>query len=96
MRPHRVAQNTHPAIFTRLIEAREGDLSEAAARYLLSFRFDHRDTARVTELNEKASLGILTAEEEVEPDSYIHVGNLLAIMQSNARRALKATGSTHE
>lgn len=85
-------RNTDTAIFTRLIQAREDDLSAEAARYLMSFRFDENDIARVNELSEMARCGALSLEDEAELDSYIHVGNLLAIMQSNARRALKEPG----
>jgi hypothetical protein len=31
----------------------------------------------------------LTADEEIEFDGYLHVGNLLAVMKSKARLALK-------
>lgn len=87
-------RNTDTAIFARLIQAREEDLSAEAARYLMSFRFDENDVARVNELSEMASLGTLSPEDEAELDSYIHVGNLLAIMQSNARRALVESGTS--
>ena len=87
-------RNTDTAIFARLIQAREEDLSAEDARYLMSFRFDENDVARVNELSEMASLGTLSPEDEAELDSYIHVGNLLAIMQSNARRALVESGTS--
>jgi hypothetical protein len=38
---------------------------------------------------ERSEAGTLTAEEEKEFDGYLHVGNLLAVMQSKARLALK-------
>jgi hypothetical protein len=41
------------------------------------------------ELSESARNGTLSAAEEAELDSYIHVGNLLAVMQSKARQALR-------
>jgi hypothetical protein len=43
----------------------------------------------MNELSEAARGGKLTAEEQAELDSYIHVSNLLAIMQSKGRRALQ-------
>jgi hypothetical protein len=43
----------------------------------------------MNELSEVARQGKLTREEQAELDSYLHVGNLLAVMQSKARRALQ-------
>ena len=83
------APNTEAAILARLIQARQGDLSPGAAEYLLSVRFDDRDVERMNALSELAREGKLSLEEEAELDSYIHVGNLLAILQSMARRSLR-------
>jgi hypothetical protein len=41
-------------------------------------------------LAERARKGSLTAEEVAELDSYLHVGSLLSILQSKARRLLKS------
>ena len=43
----------------------------------------------MNELSELARQGKLTSEEQAELDSYLHVGNLLAVMQSKGRRALQ-------
>jgi hypothetical protein len=43
----------------------------------------------MNELSELARQGRLTREEQAELDSYVHVGNLLAVMQSKGRRALQ-------
>ncbi|MGA2132660.1 MAG: hypothetical protein ABSH50_10230 [Bryobacteraceae bacterium] len=40
------------------------------------------------QLAERSESGELTEEEGLEFDSYLHVGNLLAVMQSRARVAL--------
>jgi hypothetical protein len=66
------------------------DLSPDAANYLLSLRFDDSDISRMNELSELARLGTLSTADDSELDSYIHVSNLLAVMQSNARRSLRA------
>lgn len=85
--------NTEAAILARLIKLREGELSPGAAEYLLSIRFGDHDVARMNELSELAQQGKLTAQQQAELDSYIHVSNLLSVMQSEGRRALKR--STH-
>jgi hypothetical protein len=47
------------------------------------------DRQRMLQLAELSEAGTLTAEEQMEFDGYLHVGNLLAVMQSKARLALK-------
>ena len=81
--------NTEAAILSRVIQVEEGTLSRGAAEYLLSVRFGERDVARMKELSELARQGKLTTEEQAELDSYLHVSNLLAVMQSKGRRALQ-------
>ena len=57
--------------------------------FLLSIDFGKGDRQRMLQLAERSEAGTLTAEEQTEFDSYLHVGNLLAVMQSKARLALK-------
>ncbi|HEY6348916.1 MAG TPA: hypothetical protein VI636_05855 [Candidatus Angelobacter sp.] len=85
--------NTEAAILARVIQVGAEELSQGAAEYLLSIRFGEHDVARMNELSERARQGKLTSQEQAELDSYIHVSNLLAVMQSKGRRALKH--STH-
>ena len=44
------------------------------------------------DLSQKAQAGTLSPAEQEEIDEYIRVGTLLSILQSRARRALKAAG----
>jgi hypothetical protein len=87
---HYTSSNTEGAILARLIQngEEEEQLSRGAAEYLLSIRFG-RDIARMNELSELARQGKLTSQEQAELDSYLHVGNLLAVIQSKGRRALQ-------
>lgn len=85
-----VTPQTEAAILARLIERPQTDLSPGAAEYLLSIRFDDRDIARMNGLSELARQGTLTPQEQAELDSYIHVTNLIGVMQSKARRSLRA------
>ena len=48
------------------------------------------DEERVNELSAKARSGSLTDSEMQELDSYLHIGTLLGVMQSKARRLLKS------
>jgi len=76
------------AIWARLMEAPTGKLSPEAAEYILSIGFDQSDRDRMEQLAERSEAGTLTDEDRAELDSYLHVGNLLAVMQSRARLAL--------
>lgn len=80
--------NTEAAILARIIQVGE-ELSPGAAEYLLSIRFGEHDIARMNQLSELAREGKLSDQEQAELDSYIHVSNLLAVMQSKGRHALK-------
>jgi hypothetical protein len=81
--------NTEAAILARVIQVGEKELSRGAAEYLVSVRFGERDIARMNELSELGRQGKLTSQGQAELDSYLHVSNLLAIMQSKGRCALQ-------
>jgi hypothetical protein len=74
-----------------MIELEPEGLTQDAAPYLLRFRLDERDQSRLEELADRSQAGALTAEEEREFDSYLRFGNLLAVMQSRARRHVGLT-----
>jgi hypothetical protein len=78
----------------RLIESQPQELTPEAARYLLQFGFGESDQARMQDLADRSEAGTLTDFEGREFDSYQHVGNLLAFMQSRARLVLDGQSST--
>ena len=78
-------------LWTRLIRAHRDKLTPEAAESLLALRFDEHDQLRMRQLAERSEAGMLTDVETSELDSYLHVGNVLAIMQSSARQALRRT-----
>jgi len=84
-----LSPNSEAAIWARLMEARKNELSPEAAEYLLSITFPETDRKRLEQLAERSAAGTLTDEERAEYDSYLHIGNLLAVMQSKARVALR-------
>ena len=83
-------QNSESGILARLIQSRQEALSRDAADYLLTLQFDELDILRMNELSELAREGSLAGSDAAELDSYIHVSNLLAVMQSKARQSLQA------
>ena len=85
-----VTPNTEAAILARIIQAEERELTPEVARYLLSMKLPSNDEERVNELSAKARSGSLTDSETQELDSYLHIGTLLGVMQSKARRLLKS------
>ena len=85
--------NSEAAILKRMIEPEADDLPAEAAHYILRLGFPEPDLRRMDDLAAKARAGILKEEERGEAENYEHVGHLLALMQSKARRALSRVGS---
>jgi hypothetical protein len=81
------------AIWARLIESQPEEPTPEAARYLLRFRFTATDQSRMQDLADRSQEGILTEDEGREFDSYLNIGNLLAVMHSKARLVLESQGS---
>jgi hypothetical protein len=89
MGAHQASSTFEPAIWARLIQVPKEQISQDTARYLLSIQFGQPDRARMEELADRSEAGTLTANEEAEFDSYLHVANLLTVMHSEARLALR-------
>jgi hypothetical protein len=85
-----LSPNTEAAIWARLMQAQKRELSAEAAEFVLSLDFEETDRRRMLQLAERSEAGTLTADEQMEFDGYLHVGNLLAVMRSKARLVLKA------
>jgi len=81
--------NTCAVIVKRLIGLESSELTPDAARSLLQLDFPESDHARVAELSAKAQTGKLTGDEREELDEYIRVADMLAVIQSKARRSLR-------
>lgn len=93
MSSQHIPANTEAAILARIIQADESELTPEAARYLLSMKLPATDEDRVNELSAKARHGSLTEIEQQELESYLHIGILLGIIQSRARRLVHSGGS---
>lgn len=74
------------AIFARLGEGSTGRLPAPLARHLLKLKFGESDVARMKELAARNRAGGLAADELEELDNFIRVGDLLATLQSKARK----------
>ena len=61
-----------------------------SAEAVLRVRFTEQETARYLQLSELAGTGTLTEEEDRELKAFVEAADLLAILQSKARRSLGA------
>ncbi|WP_337174927.1 hypothetical protein [Paludisphaera sp.] len=82
------------SILNRILRPDAPTFSPEAARDILALDFDAADKDRMRELSAKARAGSLTPEEDAEAGKYELVGHLLNVMQSKARRSLKAHGDS--
>ena len=81
-----------PVIWARLIQAPKAPIAPEAARYLLSIDFSEADHARMQELMDKSGDGALMPDEKAELDGYVNIANVLSVMHSQARGALRKSG----
>jgi hypothetical protein len=84
---------TGTELLNRLLDPVGRALSPEAARRLLAVRADPDTQARADYLAERASDGLLTAEECAEYQSLVSAANLIAILQAKARAALANTAA---
>jgi len=77
------------SVLDRLLEPVTRCLTAESARALVELRADETAQARIAELAEKCNEGRLTMEERREYETYVHVGNLIAILQAKARVLLR-------
>jgi len=85
--------NSEAALFGRLFVNGKHGLTLEVARYILGLSFSEEDKARMRELAGKNREGTISPEELRELDDYVKVGDLVAILKSKARTALKKKGS---
>lgn len=82
-------ETSEAAILARVIQPNSGDWPRAAAEAILEMSFGKTDRAQMTVLLEKAKAGDLTNEESEALEHYRHIGKLLELLKSRARRSLR-------
>ncbi len=75
-------------IFARVITPDEA-FPPNLARSVLAWKFSEADRRRVGRLQKKNDDGTITESERRELESYVRVGQFVAVMQARARLALK-------
>ena len=83
------AAQTEVSILARILAREDGGLPPHLARYLLSVGFDKSDEARMHDLAVRNQVDTLSPAEKEELFAYVKAGDLLSILKSRARRALK-------
>lgn len=84
-------ESSEVAILNRVIQPDSGDWSRAAAEAILGIGFNETDNEQMTALLEKAKAGDLTNDESEALEHYRHIGKLLELMKSRARRSLQTS-----
>jgi hypothetical protein len=82
------------AVLNELLEPVGRCLTPEAAQQLVELRASPSAQARIEELATKSTEGTLTKDEEVEYETYVSVGNFIAILQAKARKMLKNNSTT--
>lgn len=77
------------AILDRVFRPDAGDWPPAAAEAILGVGFSQSDRERMTRLLDKTKAGELAPEETETLENYRHIGRLLELMKSRARRSLR-------
>ena len=77
------------SVLDRLLDPITRCLTPESARSLVELRADAVAQARIAELAEKCNEGQITPDERREYETYVHVGNVLAILQAKARLLLR-------
>ena len=77
------------SVLNRLLEPLSRCFTTESAKALVELEADPVAQARVEELAEKSNEGQLTTEERREYETYVHVGNLIGILQAKARLYLR-------
>jgi hypothetical protein len=77
------------SVLERLLDPLSRCFTTESAKALAELETDPVAQARVDELAEKCNEGQLTTDERREYETYVHVGNLVGILQAKARLYLK-------
>ena len=81
-------ESSEAAILNRVIQPDAGNWPKPAAEAILEMGFKETDLRRMSALLERAKAGELTNEESEALEHYRHIGKLLELMKSRARRSL--------
>ena len=75
-------------LLDRMLDPVGRSLGPEAARRLVELRADAAAQLRMDELADKCTEGSLSSEERAEYEAYVVASNVIAVLQSKARRVL--------
>jgi hypothetical protein len=78
----------HTAVLDQLVGPLSECLTPESARRLLALKADTALQARVDDLAQRHSQGLLTGEEQAEYGTYVSYSTFIAILKSKARQLL--------
>lgn len=87
-----MANKSNGHMLRRLLDPVSSSLNEEAARRLVGLKADRKVQSRVTKLARKCNEGELTPAEHSEYESYVMAGDIVAILQAQARLLLARRG----
>lgn len=76
-------------IWAKVIGPSWQELPREIAHAVLKLKFDKKDLTRIKALSARVQDGELSKQELTELDHYVHVGRVIALMHSQARRSLQ-------
>ena len=82
-------KTVEPPPLDRLLDPLARGLTPEAARMIVAFRADRATRARIAELGTKCNEGLLRPNERAEYEAYVRGIDLIAVLQSKARRLLR-------
>ena len=82
-------ETSEAAILDRVFRPDTGDWSREASETILALGFGRSDRQRMVRLLAKAKAGGLSPKQTSVLENYRHVGRLLELMKSRARRSLQ-------
>jgi hypothetical protein len=85
---------TESDILEKVVCPQRGDLSPDAARSLLTFTFDRRNTTAIRALLRKNNRATVSAEERLTLEKYLRVGPLLDLLHAKAQLALHGASTS--
>lgn len=88
-KPAAAHETSYPALLVRVLTNGQEFFPEPIARYLLKVAPSDADKARMHDLAVRNQSDALSAEEKAELMNWVKVGDLLALLQSRARRSLR-------
>ena len=85
---------TEADILEKVVAPNVADLTPAAARSLLGFKFDASTTKRIRQLVQKNNRGTISADERIDLEKFLRVGQFLDLVHAKARLSLQESNSS--